>query len=89
MRTIICPYTENCILYKNWKEKTGNETINIISGSPRFHSCLALESHNNPTSKWGVTINEEISKKLDDLNIEKKFNLGEISCLPLTLLNKI
>ena len=60
---LICPYTETCLLYKNWTEKSRDYRLNIINKSSRY-SCLALIAIQDPITEGGVEINEELSKRL-------------------------
>jgi hypothetical protein len=87
--TSICPYTNSCILYKNWNKKTNDERVNIIFYNTNRYSCLAFEAHNDSTSEGGITFNEEIKKRIVDINVEKNLNLGNVECSHITLLNKL
>ncbi len=88
MKTLICPYTNTCILYKNFGEKR-DYRVNIILGETGNYSCLALDAHNDPVTEGGVTFNEEISRRIKEGNVEKNLNLGDVECSHITLLNKL
>ena len=88
MNSEICPYTETCIVYKNWMKQTGDNRVNIIFKQIDY-SCLALDAHNDPPAEGGILFDKEISERIKTMNVEKNLNLGDVGCSHITLLNKM
>jgi len=74
----ICPYTENCIIYRNWAEQTKDRRIDIIIHLPSNYNCLAKTALEDPTSEGGILVNKEIEKRLTNI---------DSPCSHITLLN--
>jgi hypothetical protein len=84
--SLICPYTNSCILYKNWVKKTGDERINIIYEGSKF-SCIALDSLKDPSFEGGIPASQELVKKIHGLESTESYLPENIECSHITLLN--
>jgi len=82
----ICPHTENCLVYKNWAEQTGDSRLEVISGigipNAVDYSCLALTAIRDPITEGGVFIDKILEKRLAP-------RPQEIKCSHIELLNRI
>lgn len=88
MTSLICPYTDKCIIYGNWKEETGSERVNIILHfSVSGYNCLALDAHSDICGEGGITFNNEISRRIESLEVKNNISLGDVGCSHITLLN--
>ena len=89
MTTLICPYTNNCILYRNFVGKTSDDRVNIIFETGKKYFCLVVTAHDDPVSEGGIMFNEEVSRRIKTANVEKNLNLGDVECSHITLLNRL
>jgi len=84
MKTLICPHTSNCQIYKNWVEQMGdnyNKLDIIFQGHLSLkrptYSCLALTALKD--METGIPKNKELENRLKTKNVE---------CAFIELLNK-
>lgn len=81
--TYLCPHTETCPFYKNWKDQRApDRRVNVISkiGDSPFH-CLVLGAVEDPATEGGIPIENELKGRLSNPD-ERSF-----LCSHLTLLN--
>jgi len=91
MKTLICPYTSTCIIYRNYEKRVGDSRVNIILDQAdrgntveRKYACLALEAHQD-RAETGVPT-KDIAKRFDTVN---EGILDEVGCSHITVLNKL
>ena len=77
----ICPHTENCIVYKNWEEESGNKNIDIIikENNPDRYACLALTALGSPEK--GIQYRFDIEERIKDKT--------SLVCSHITILNSL
>jgi len=70
MKTLICPYTENCQMYQNWIKQTKDNRLNVITEDERInntidsiYSCLAITAIQDSTSEGGIMLGD-LEKRL-------------------------
>jgi hypothetical protein len=82
--TYLCPYTETCPFYKNWKDQRApDRRVDVISkiGDSPFH-CLVLGAVEDPATEGGIPIMPELGNRLSNSN-ERSFFCSHIKLLNL------
>ena len=83
---LICPNTESCLVYKNFKQKTKNDRIDIIQNYGTGYACIALYALQEP-GNGGITATKKLAKRIKGLlNIENRLST-EIGCSQMIILN--
>ena len=79
MKRLICPHTENCLMYANWVVGSKDKRIDIISKEPNKYYCLATSAYQDHPSEGGVVDSKFVKGRIDGGR--------EAECFHIELLN--
>lgn len=80
---LICPHIENCVLYKNLSKKGNDNRLGVIFPKEKGYDCLALIATQDPSSEGGVSIDEDLQKRLPENNRTMNYECSHIKLLNL------
>ena len=82
-KELICPYTENCLVYKNWLNDSNDKNLTvIIREDDGINYCLAIGILQDPLVE-DTNFIEDFRNRLP----KKQENLNEVDCAYIEQLN--
>jgi hypothetical protein len=85
---LICPNTESCLVYKNFKQQRKNDRIDIICGDDEEgYACFALDYLKDAPYFRRKIENKEIARRIICARDAKGYLTEGVECSQIKILN--